>query len=49
MELGYFIIRSFRKYIHRIKNALLLNDNIVFPAVAEYSYFSVDFRPKIFL
>ena len=28
---------------------LFFYNNAVFPAQAEYSYFSVDFRPKIFL
>ena len=31
------------------KYTLFLYKNIVFPAQAEYSYFSVDFRLKIFL
>ena len=31
------------------KYTIFFNKNIVFPAQAEYSYFSADFRLKIFL
>ena len=32
-----------------IVTLFIFNKNVVFPAEAEYSYFSADFRPKIFL
>ena len=35
-------------YIH-IKLFFFFNKNVVFPAQAEYSYLSADFRLKIFL
>ena len=33
----------------RSQNTLFFYKNVVFPAQAEYSYFSADFRLKIFL
>ena len=36
--------------LHRILGTLFFfNNNVVFPAEAEHSYFSADFRQKIFV
>ena len=43
LKVGYHITSSHDLY------ALFLYKNVVFPVQAEYSYFSADFRLKIFL
>ena len=49
---GYFVVYH-RELVHVLFATLFLffffYKNIVFPAQAEYSYFSADFRLKIFL
>ena len=37
------------KYLNKLHTLFFFYKNVVFPAQAEYSYFSADFRLKIFL